>query len=236
MVIESPISREPQGPSHLKELLINQSKIKAVLFDMDGLLVDTEVLGIEVAVGLCKELGVDLDEGEQQGFIGITVEEFYRNLFQRRNLNYEVPLVLERHFRGYEQIIQTDFREFEGSCTLPKELKTNGFRLALVSGSTRNQVETILGGLKIRDQFETIISFDDIENGKPNPEGYLKAAIKLGVNPSECLVLEDANAGIQAGKSAGMIVAGVINRGGQDLSFADFIIPNLAAIQNTPQS
>lgn len=205
--------------------------IKAVLFDMDGLLVDTETLGIRVAIVACKDLGIDLDLEEQRGFIGVTDEKFYQELFKKRGLNHDVVPVLKKHFETYEKLLTTELKAFEAAHTLPKILKSKGYKLALVSGSTKNQINIILEQLKIKDYFDVIVSCDEITKSKPDPEGYLTAAKKLGVEPNECLVFEDAQTGVLAAKNAGMKVVGVVNVGSQDLSLADFVIESLAAAE-----
>ncbi len=198
---------------------------------MDGLLVDTETLGIEVAVKTCKELGLELAPEEQKSFIGVTDEKFYRELFEKRGLGYEVPEVLKKHFEVYEALLQTNLRPFPGAESLPKELKSQGLRLALVSGSTAGQIDTILTSLGIKEQFEVVVSEGDISHSKPDPEGYLLAAQKLGIKPEECIVLEDATTGVKAAKNAGMKVIAVRNNGDQDLSLADTIVSNLTEVK-----
>lgn len=205
--------------------------IKAVLFDMDGLLVDSETLGIEVVIEVCKELGFDITPDEQQGFIGVTDEKFYRDLFEKRNLSFDIPSVLKRQFSTYEELLRTRLHFFDGATTVPQKIKDKNFKLALVSGSTRNQIEIILNKLNILNCFDVIISSEDIQKSKPDPEGYLLAATSLGVKPEECVVLEDARTGVLAGKSAGMKVIAVINKGVQDLSAADEIVQDLLAAE-----
>lgn len=205
--------------------------IKAVLFDMDGLLVDTEPLGIRVAFAVCKDLGIDLKLEEQRSFIGATDEKFYRELFKKRGLHHDVVSVLTKHFEIYEKLLKTELKAFEAAHILPKNLKAKGYKLGLVSGSTKNQINIILEQLKIKDNFDIILSCDDIAKSKPDPQGYLFAAKKLATEPSECLVFEDSQVGILSAKNAGMKVVGVVNSGGQDLSLADFVVENLSTVE-----
>lgn len=232
MTTETPHLREPQGSNQLRELLKRPSEITTVLFDMDGLLVDTETLGIRVAIAVCKNLNIDVNLEEQHSFIGITVEKFYRELFNKRGVDQDVAMVLGEHFEIYEELLETGLNIFDGAHTLPKDLKIKGYKLGLVSGSTKNQIEIILDKLQVKDEFDVIVSYNDITRSKPDPEGYLIAAKKLGVESKNCLVFEDAHAGILAAKSAGMKAVGVINNGGQDFSSADFVIDNLAAVES----
>ena len=205
---------------------------KAVIFDLDGLLVDTETLGIEIAVQVCKELGIELTKAEQKSFIGVTDEKFYQELFDNRNCDFDVHEILKKHFSLYEQLLKTRLNPFPGSSELPKFLKQQGYKLGLVSGSTLKQINIILYKLKIRVLFDVILSCEDITSSKPSPEGYLAASKKLGIPPENCLVLEDAETGVLAGKKAKMRVIGVKNNDGQDLNVADIIVKNLLELTN----
>lgn len=200
---------------------------RAILFDLDGLLVDTETLGIQVAIEVCKELGIELTPEEQKSFIGVTDEKFYQELFKRRQLDFNVGEFLAKHFTVYEKLLETTLTPFQGASELPGILKNFGFKIGLVSGSTRGQILTILEQLEVTKFFEVIISCEDITQSKPNPEGYLTAASKLQISPENCLVLEDAETGIMAGKNAGMRVIAVKNNGNQDLNLADITVDKL---------
>lgn len=207
--------------------------IKAALFDMDGLLTDTETLGIEVAIRVCHRHGFELNKMEQESFIGVTDEKFYQNLLERRGRSDLLPQVgkfLRDHFEEYEQLLKEGVRVFPGARELPKLLHKNGRRLALVSGSTAKQVGIILTQLGINDLFEVIVSADDITKSKPDPQGYLRAIQHLGIQPQECVIFEDAQTGVRAGKSTGAWVVGIVNKGGQDLTEADIVKANLASI------
>lgn len=200
---------------------------EAVLFDVDGLLVDTENLDLGVAIRVCKDLGIDLTEEEVESRVGVTSKKFYSELFAKRKLELSLKDILDKHFKIYDKLLEEELTHFPGAKTLPKILKSKGLKLALVSGSTRKQVEIILKQLGIYDYFNTIVTADDVEHGKPDPEGYLLSAKILNVNPENCVVLEDATPGVMAGKNAKMKVVGVINNGGQNLSSADLIIKHL---------
>ncbi len=204
--------------------------IKAVLFDMDGLLADTEPINMDVAARVCGGLEFVLSEAEKQKCIGVTIEKFYRELFESRNLDLSIAGACQEHNRIYEAILRNGVKDFPGAKSLPKSLKSRGFKLGLVSGSTKAQVGIVLSQLGILDMFDAIVSADDITKSKPDPEGFLLAAKKLGVLPEECVVLEDAEAGVKAGRAAGMVVVGVVNSGRQDLSLANSTVQDLTQV------
>jgi HAD superfamily hydrolase (TIGR01509 family) len=208
--------------------------IKAVLFDMDGLLADTENLNIGVAVNICKEFGISLNSQERQNCIGITNKKFYRELFKKKKLNLDIQAVLNLHYQFYEKALLVRAKPFPAARQLPLKLKAYGYKLGMVSGSTKRQIDIVLKKLGLKQIFDVIISADDIKNSKPDPEGYLLVARRLHLNPKECVVLEDSATGVTAAKKAGMEVIGVVNNGGQDLSQASIVIKKLTKIEFKP--
>ncbi len=204
--------------------------IKAVLFDMDGLLVDTEPLNVAVVTKVCGELGINLTSEEKHYCAsGITNKKFYTELFNNRNLKFELNEILNKTFQTYDELLKTETKSFSGAINLPK-LLSEKYKLGLVSGSTKNQVNIVLSKLDIGNLFKVVVTADDITSSKPNPEGYLLAANKLNISSQECLVLEDGEQGVKAAKSAGMKVIGVINNSEQNLSLADLVVKDLTEV------
>ena len=204
---------------------------KAVMFDMDGLLVDTEPLNVSVVAKVCDELGIKLTAEEKHYCAsGITNRKFYSEIFNKRKLNFNLDEILNKTFAIYDEELKKEPRHFPGAESLPKLLKSKNYKLALVSGSTKNQVEIVLTGLNIKDLFDVVITADDIGSSKPDPEGYLLAAKQLNVSAQECVALEDGAEGVKAAKSAGMKVIGVLSNDQQDLSLADLVVKNLTDI------
>lgn len=206
--------------------------IKAVLFDLDGVLVDTEPLAMNIVRKVCKEIGLKINSGELKNFVGITNEKFYTELFKNRGLKNKVKNVLKKHYVLYEESLRNGFKSFKYVKYLLNQLKSRGLKLALVSGSTSKQVFIILNHLRILNNFDVIISKEDTRESKPSPEGYSLAAQKLGVKAKECVVLEDAEVGIMSAKKAGMRAIGVRSKYEQDLSLADAIVNNLSEVEN----
>ena len=154
-----------------------------------------------------------------------------KKFFQKRKLNYNVTEILRKHFILYGKFLRKDLKVFPGAKLLPKKLKSKGYKLGLVSGSTKEQIDIILKKLKIKDQFEVIVSTEDVQNSKPSPEGYILAAKKLGIKPKDCIVIEDATQGVKSGKNARMKVIGITNGSEQDLSLADIIFNSLDEVK-----
>lgn len=210
---------------------IQEIRFRGILTDMDGLLADSEALGIRVAVEVCRELGLgELSEEEQRSFIGITDEEFYRRLFKARGQeDLNVVSALERHFQIYERSL-AEVPPFPDEVNFLKRAYSLGIPIALVSGSTRYQIEIILNALGLSEAIpgESRVACEDYEHGKPSPEGYVKGAQSLDLEPQRCVVLEDATSGIRAGKAAGAFVIAVARELPQDTSAADILVPSLA--------
>ncbi len=201
--------------------------IKAILFDMDGTLVDTEGIDRSIAIKMRKELGGDLTDEEENQRHGKTTKSFYEYIFQKRGLDFDLEKTIQKHLALFEKELKRGVKYFQGAKELPKILKATGYKLALVSSGAKSQIEINLKHLGVRNFFDVIVSADDISESKPDPQGYLLAAKKLDVKPEECLVLEDAAVGIQAAKSAKMKVIGIQNGSKQDLSLADSVVENL---------
>ena len=199
---------------------------QAILYDVDGLMVDSEQLGIRTVERIMQRYDVQLTDTEKQGFIGITDEKFYRELLASRGLDLDVKQILREHFDLYEGDLP-NVQVFQGVAA-SFERFTPRYKLAVVSGSTLYQVNIILQ-IVGSPKMDVKVTCDDVEQSKPDPQPYLTAAQRLQVEPRNCVVLEDATSGVISAKRAGMKVIGVRigNQGRQDLSQADRIVETL---------
>lgn len=199
---------------------------QAILYDVDGLMVDSEQLGIRTAERIMQRYDVQLTDAEKQRFIGITDKKFYRELLASRGLDLDVNQILKEHFELYESDLP-NVEVFPGVADSFERFRPK-YKLAVVSGSTQYQVETILQRVGA-PEIGVKVTCDDVEQSKPDPQPYLTAAQRLGVKPRDCVVLEDATSGVISAKRAGMKVIGVRigNQGRQDLSQADIIVETL---------
>lgn len=207
------------------------TKIKAALFDMDGLLVDTETLGIQVAAQIFEKRGIKLNQKERQSFIGTTDEEFYERIIRGRKLDLRAKDLLEEHNQVYDELLKSKLHIFPGAIESVRTLKPH-YKLALVSGSNAKQTGIVLKSLGLSGHFDVVVSCEDIEHGKPSPEPYSLAARKLGIQPNECVVIEDSRNGVISAKRAGMKCIAVDRpKQRQDLSEADRVIRTLNALK-----
>ena len=205
---------------------VERQMIRAVIFDMDGVIVESEHIHIEAEQQTMLKHGVRISAEELHAYTGTTAEFMFTELIRKYKLN----TTFERIFSEKEDILfrllEKETRPTKGVIKLLKKLKQKGIRLAIASSSDRKLIEYILRRLDISRLFDFVVGAEDIAHSKPNPEIFLKSARGLKVKPVECLVVEDAKLGIDAAKSAGMKAIGYRNpnSGDQDLSRADMII------------
>jgi HAD superfamily hydrolase (TIGR01509 family) len=201
----------------------------AVLFDMDGVLVDGEPLHFAAVNEILAEEQVELDMDTYRLYMGTTLSHTWHDLQQRFSLSHDFDYYAERYDRVVMEQYRTQAVPMPGARQLLDQLQAVNVPRAVASSSNRAWVETALGALGFRDDFQVIVAGDEVRNGKPDPEIYLAAAEKIGAQPDTCTVIEDAPAGIESGRRAGMQVVAVRTEmtEGLDLGGATRIIDSL---------
>jgi beta-phosphoglucomutase family hydrolase len=174
----------------------------AYLFDCDGTIADSMPLHYLAWKQALGEWNCDFDERLFYAWGGMPIVEIISTLNQQRGLNMPVETVAHRKESLYFELLPQ-------LKAVPKvlehiEAKYGQIPFAVVSGSTRDSVAASLTTLNLLDKFDTLVCAGDYKKGKPDPEGFLLAAARLGVAPESCLVFEDTDMGIQAATSAGM--------------------------------
>lgn len=206
--------------------------LKAVIFDMDGVIIDSEPIHKEVEKKIFKKFGANISEEEHNSYIGMTSMGMWNEIKVRHNFkqSFSVEELIEMEVKNYIELIQSNrnIKPINGVVELIDELHKNNIKLAIASSAVRKSIETVVDMFELEKYFEIRISGEDIKNGKPAPDIFLVAARHLGVKPKDCIVVEDSKNGVQAAKEAGMKCIGFrnLNSGNQDLSFADIIISN----------
>ena len=203
---------------------------KACLFDMNGVLVDDEILQEQAFRLTLGSYGLDLSSGDyKKYFIGKTDKNGFETYFANRILPDSIERLINKKGEFYKDVVQNKLRGYNGVEQFIVTLWEKGLVLAVVTSSTRAEADIILNFLKLQKYFSTIIAAENVKNGKPDPEGYLKGAEALQVSPSKCMVVEDAPSGLQAAKSAGMYSVGVTNTHSKyELKDADIITHELS--------
>ena len=183
-------------------------EIKAVLFDMDGLMVDTESLSTEAFINSAKAQGYNMTKEETLKVLGFTkanIYQFWIDYFQGTNVDGKK--LVDDHYEYIENVLYTvGPKKMPYVEELLKYLRENNYKIAVASSSDTADIKNNLEKTKLEKYIDEIASGAEVENGKPAPDVFLLAAKRLGVDPKDCLILEDSKAGIKAGKASGAMV------------------------------
>jgi len=191
--------------------------LKAVLFDFNGVIINDEPIHQELVDEILLAENLQPSKTEfRQLCLGRTDRACLVELLGRRGRvvsNDYMLKLLQQKAQAYEKriaVLET-IPTYQGLIDLIKQLHHKGFILAIVTGALRIEVDLVLNRLEIASYFPVIVSGDDLFSSKPDPEGYLLALKRLGLEAKECVAIEDSLAGIQAAKRAGIQVIGVAN-------------------------
>jgi HAD superfamily hydrolase (TIGR01509 family) len=205
--------------------------IEAVVFDMDGVLVDTEHLWDEVREELTEEWGGRYTPEAQEAMMGMSSLEWSRYLHEVVGLREPPEVINDEVVRRMLARYETDLPVVSGAVEAVHRLASAGLRLALASSSNRELIDAVLRRLDLASYFEVTVSSEEVARGKPAPDGYLEAARRLGVAPERCAAIEDSASGIRAAHAAGMHVIAYPNRHyppAEDvLALADVVLDSL---------
>lgn len=200
--------------------------INAVIFDMDGVLIDSEPEYMEMNRRLFSELGIDFENSDFNQYVGMSSFKMWSGIKERYGLMHDVNELIETERRQMFDILSSDkiSEPVKGIPELLKELRENEIVLNVASSSAKMNIEYILNKLDMTNYFNFIVSGEEVKYGKPAPDIFLMVSDKCGIPPEKCLVIEDSSNGVAAAKSAGMKCIGFTNSGTnfQDLSGADF--------------
>jgi HAD superfamily hydrolase (TIGR01509 family) len=188
------------------------ARIEAVLFDMDGVLVDTEHLWDEVREELTEQWGGRYTPEAQQAMMGMSSHEWSRYLHDVVGLREPPEIINAEVVRRMLSRYETDLPVVPGAVDAVHRLASAGYRLALASSSNRELIDAVLRQLELTEFFEVTVSSEEVARGKPAPDVYLETARRLGVEPRCCAAIEDSASGIRAAHAAGMSVIAYPNR------------------------
>jgi HAD superfamily hydrolase (TIGR01509 family) len=208
------------------------SMITAILFDMDGVLMDSEPFHLRATQFALGDRGRSYTESDNRSFFGATDVEMFRVLRILFDLDAPTDDLVHRKRERLVSLVRAEGRGLPGVPDVPLRFRDAGLRLGLVSASARPVIDAIVHAVGLSGAFETMVSGDEVPRGKPAPDGYLMAARRLAVDPLHCFVVEDTRNGVLAAKAAGMKVAAVPGPMTlhQDFSPADLVLPSLEAL------
>ena len=204
--------------------------ITTIIFDLDGLLADTEGLHFQSYREVLAQHGVDVDLAQYikhwvQGGKGVPAWA------AEHGFVLDVPSIHKQKYARYQELVKTSAQPMAGAVETLERLHGRR-RLALASASHGNSAQCVLNCLGMTHYFDDILSGDDVQRSKPFPDIFLKSAQNLTVDPAECVVLEDAERGVRAASSAGMTCIAIPNQytRDNDFSLATHVVSSLSDI------
>ena len=181
--------------------------IKAIIFDMDGLMIDSERVTFECYQEILKGMNLTMDEEFYKTLLGKPLKGIYQRFYDVYGNDFPIEDVIKDVHALMAKRFETEGVPIKtGLKSLLEYLKENNYKTIVATSSNRDRVDTILSQAQFTDYFDDSICGDEVTKGKPNPEVFLKSCQKLGVNVDEAIVLEDSEAGIQASYDAGIKV------------------------------
>ncbi|HWB19620.1 MAG TPA: HAD family phosphatase [Phycisphaerales bacterium] len=188
--------------------------MNAVIFDMDGVLIDSYQAHMESWVQTAREHEIHIDEGKFASRFGRTSREIIASYWQGRSLgDSEILAIDDRKEAAFREIIRHQVPVMPGAKALIEELKRASFLIAIGSSGPPENVELAINGLEIRNSLSAVVTGRDVRKGKPDPQVFLLAADRMSVDPGKCVVVEDAPPGIQAARAAGMKCIALLSTG-----------------------
>lgn len=205
---------------------------KGIIFDLDGVIVNTDIYHFEAWKYVANQYSIQLDDSFNQHLKGLSRRDSWNMIMKSRNLQLsekDIESVLETKNRLYRNYLKNlnQINIIPGVNDLLFDLRHKGFKLAI--GSSSKNAKEILHYLNLKSSFDCIIDGNMVENLKPSPDIFIKAAKSLNLEPSQCIVFEDALSGVRAAKAGGFKVIAVGNK--ELLRVADDYIDNFVGFK-----
>ncbi len=210
---------------------MNQTlKVKAVIFDRDGVIINTESVVIDSVKQAFEEQGFIVQQEDISQIIGRSFDVYKHYFFKKWDFN------LEEYRKRQNALFYSNLDKaayFQGALDLIKTLHAKKVPIAVTTSAGREGTLLILNKAGIEEMFEVIITKDDITNFKPHPEPYLKTSEKLGIEPRYCVAIEDTTLGVESAKDAGMMCIAIPNEHthDQDFSMADMVLESASEVE-----
>ncbi|HEY3412205.1 MAG TPA: HAD-IA family hydrolase [Armatimonadota bacterium] len=205
---------------------------KAIIFDMDGVLVDSEPFIREAATRMLAEHGLTVQPEDFKPFVGAGEDRFVGGPAEKYGLTLDIPAAKARTYAIYDEITRGRLTPLNGAREFIAAAREIGLRLAVASSADRIKIGINLREIDIPPvSFDAIVSGEDVVHKKPSPDIFLAAAARLGILPADCVVVEDAVNGVAAARAAGMrCLALTTSFTPEQLTGADWIAPDLSGV------
>ncbi len=185
--------------------------IKGIIFDMDGVISDTQKLHSQVESELLASYGIKLSPAEITAkYSGVRTRDFFADLLARQEQKYDLDKLMLEKWKRMASLANENITAVAGSVDLIKRLFEEGFYLAVASASDLDYINKVLQRLFIASYFTSVVSSEMVKKGKPAPDIFLLAAEQIKIPPAQCLVIEDGFSGMRAAVAAGMKCIGLV--------------------------
>ncbi|GAB1857312.1 HAD family hydrolase [Flavobacteriaceae bacterium MHTCC 0001] len=208
--------------------------LKAVIFDMDGVIIDSEPLHRNAYNNMFEEVGIEVPTKLYESFTGQSTINICKRLCEHFNLNETPEMLVALKRKHYKQFFESDsdLKLIDGVLDLIKNYHNNGLTLVLGSSAAMTSINMVFEQFNLNQYFKSKLSGADLRQSKPHPEIFEKAAMAAGFKREECVVIEDSTNGIKAAKSAGIYCIGYdsFHSKNQDYSTADKVVSDFKEI------
>ncbi|MBQ7097304.1 MAG: HAD-IA family hydrolase [Clostridia bacterium] len=182
----------------------DKNYIKYIIFDLDGVLINSEPISVKSAISALSEIGISAKHDDFKAYIGAGEDKFITELCRKHGKESAIKPAMSRMYDYYIEYARKELESFPSVHKLLDELKKKGFHLAIASSSSADKVKVSLESARIpQDIFDIIITGSDVSEKKPSPEIYFLAMDELDADPEECIIIEDALNGIRSAKASG---------------------------------
>lgn len=208
-------------------------KLKAVIFDLDGTLLDNNEYHLKAWKKYLHDEQIEIsDEDFKKNISGRTNRDAVNHIFKKELSEEESSKYYLKKEEIYREMYAGDIAPIKGLPEFLKELAENDIPIALATSGIQVNIDFMFEHVDVKKYFREIVKAQDITNGKPDPEIFLKTAEKLGISPRNCIVFEDSLPGVEAGKAAGMkVVALTTSLPAEELEIADLVIDDYSKIR-----
>jgi len=205
---------------------------KGVIFDMDGVLLDSEPFITKAAMQMFAERGLAVQPEDFRPFTGAGEERFLGGVAEKYNFDFDIERDKTRTYDIYLDIIKGNLQPFAGVREFLKLCKDKGKKIAVASSADMRKVRGNLKQMKIAPEtFDAVVVGDDVEHKKPSPDIFILAAQRIGLSPRDCLIIEDAINGVEAAKAAGAKCLAITSSFSvEQLKAADWFAPDLSQV------
>lgn len=206
-------------------------ELVAVIWDMDGVIADTAPHHRRAWQETFTKRGVNFSDEDFKHSFGIRNDAIIKNVLGEAITEEEIETIADEKEATFRRIIGRNIKPLPGALELLKALYDQGIRMAIASSTPPENARLVLSSLGIAGRFQAIVSSQDVTEGKPNPQVFLVAAKRLGAEPGNCVVIEDAVAGVKAAKSAGMYCVAITSTHPREkLKQADLVVDTLEMV------